>query len=126
MKKNYKIIFLTFFGKQRKYGLGRCKFSEALTCAKIQTVGSTHSGIDDATNLAKLVTHLVDRGIQFNRVDDYYWVKSMQRSKAYKCSAINVAISLDSNTDTWKKKQLIFESDLQAGYHGTQLQLVPK
>lgn len=72
MKKNYKIIFLTFFGKQRKYGLGRCKFSEALTCAKIETVGSTHSGIDDATNLAKLVTHLVDRGIQFNRVDDYY------------------------------------------------------
>lgn len=56
---------------QKEYELGRCKFSEALQCAGIYTVGQAHSAVNDAENLAKLVVHLTKRGAQFNTTTNY-------------------------------------------------------
>lgn len=65
----YRNPFFLFCLQQQKYPGGRCTFSDALKRAKIDVVGSAHSGIDDATNLAKLVTNIIYRGGQLNKIN---------------------------------------------------------
>ncbi|XP_055299823.1 ERI1 exoribonuclease 2-like [Sitodiplosis mosellana] len=48
------------------------RFSYALEIASIRTVGSPHSAISDAINLAKLAMHLINRGVRFNAITNYY------------------------------------------------------
>lgn len=65
-----------FFSQQQVYrtfnGNRSIRFSHALGIANIRTVGHAHSAISDSINLAKLAMHLINRGVKFNAITDYY------------------------------------------------------
>lgn len=47
-------------------------FIEALQRANIDAVGRAHSGISDATNLAKMIVHLIKGGVRFGIANEFY------------------------------------------------------
>lgn len=44
------------------------KFPEAMEYLNVTATGSSHSGIDDARNLARLAMHLIAKGEKLNKI----------------------------------------------------------
>ncbi|KAL5994789.1 hypothetical protein ACLOJK_024844 [Asimina triloba] len=64
---NLKVPFHEVFGRVR------CNLKEAVQLAGLPWEGRAHCGLDDARNTARLLTHLMHRGIRFSITNSLMW-----------------------------------------------------
>ncbi|XP_073100571.1 uncharacterized protein [Elaeis guineensis] len=63
---NLKVLFQEVFGM-------RCNLGEAVQQAGLAFEGRPHCGLDDARNTARLLTHLMHRGVKFSITNSLVW-----------------------------------------------------